>query len=171
MDDNTYIIGGIQPTFYKTYTWAQIRTVVSSDGFNNPPVFGLQGHSMKYPFRISPPGVLDDNWKMIRGAPYGTPMGFKFEYVPGDPVSYEYYFFWGQLIEVIIDGEITYIQSFGTSIDNSELAEVLDDVSITCQNASFITNSSARDSSGMGQYIGTFPNAIGPGEIIQIAST
>lgn len=159
-------IGGVQNVFAANYwTWAQARVAVSSLG-GSPPnfTFGLGSHSATYD------DAPDTKGKIFRGVPFGVGANFYTE--PEDPPStaIKWYFFWGGYYESPPDSG-NYVQGIGAALADTEIGLILDGVTVNCQATSFVSGPAARDASGKGQFIGSFPGSSqGPGAITSMTT-
>lgn len=146
------------------WTWAQVRVAVDSLGGVAPIFsFGVGSHSQIYD--DSP----DTTGRIFRGIPKGV--GATFLQVPQASPSTDinWYFFWGGFYESPPESGI-FVQGIGAGLADTEISQILDGSSIVCENSSFVSGASARDASGQGQFIGSFPPGPGPGSILSITT-
>lgn len=146
------------------WTWAQVRVAVDSLG-GAPPIFGFGFGSHSETYDHTP----DTTGRIFRGIPNGVGANFLSEPEPFPSTDFKWYFFWGGFFEVPPESG-NFVQGIGAGLDNNEIGLILDGASIVCQHTSFVTGSAARDASGKGQLIGSFPVGPGPGSIISITT-
>lgn len=168
-----YTIGGTQPPpgiFGNFWTWAQVRVAMQVGGTGGSFTWGVGFHQQAYPNLISPGAAADTKGLVFRGIPIGIDGAFYTE--PQNPPStdVDWYFFWGGFYEVP-PGSGTYVQGIGAGVDQSEIGGILDGATVVCQNLTFVTGPAARDPSGVGQFLASYPAGNpGPGSFVSVTS-
>lgn len=149
----------------KKSTWAQTRVAVSSLNETAPiSFFSSVGPSSIF-YQYAP----DTTGRIFRGVPLGVACTFYTEPEPAPSTDVKWYFFWGGYYESPPDSGI-YVQGIGAGLDANEIGTILDGATIVCQNTSFVAGSAARDASGVGQYVASYPAGTGPGSINSITT-
>lgn len=158
-------VGGVQNVFAANYwTWAQARVAVSSLGGTPPNYqFGIGFHSVTYN------KAEDTKGRIFRGVPLGVGADFYTEPLPPPSSDLNWYFFWGGYYDDP-NNPGNFIQGIGAALDNPEIGLILDGVTVNCQAISFVSGPAARDASGKGQFIGSFPGSSGPGAITSMST-
>lgn len=166
-----YTIGGFQPNPIVSgnfWTWAQVRSSMQLTATPGSFAWGVASHAIEYPTLVG--GAADTNGSIFRGIPYGIDGNFYTEPEPPPSTDIKWYFFWGGFYESP-PGSGIYIQGIGAGLDENEIGGILDGANVTCQFAGFTTNASARDASGVGQYIASYPAGDpGPGNFVSVTS-
>jgi len=130
--------------------------------------WGVYSHQEQYPSVVSAAG--DTKGTLFRGIPFGIDGNFYTEPEPPPSTDIKWFFFWGGFYEVP-PGSGIYVQGIGAGLDAAEVGPILDGASVVCQFTSFVTNASARDSTGVGQYIASYPAGDpGPGNFVSVTS-
>lgn len=165
------IVGGpYQPmpaTLERFWTWGQVRTVMQVTGSGANFAWGAAAsHSMKYPTVIS--AGADLNGKTFRGIPGGIDGAFYTQSQLTPPFDVDWFFFWGGYYEAP-PGSGIFVQGIGAGLDQDDMAGALDGATVVCQNATFVTDSSAWNSAGVGQFIASYPAGNpGPGAFVSV---
>jgi hypothetical protein len=160
-----YDVGGPQVGSLRLFwTWAQARVAVSSNNEIGPAFqFGFGLHSALYNF------APDTKGKLFRGVPFGVGASFYQEAQEHPSTDVDWYFFWGGYVENPPDSG-NFVQSIYASVDNAEIGLILDGTTVVCSNTTFMADASARDPSGVGQFIGSFPADNPPGAITSMTT-
>lgn len=165
-----YDVGGQQDVgIERFWTWAQARVVVQLTGVAPNFSFGFGSHNEEYPATVGFGGA-DLTFRTFRGIPLGVDGTFNQVQQPPPSTDINWYFFWGGFYEVPPDSGI-YVQGIGAGVDQDDLGGILDNAVVVCQNATFTTNSSARNPAGLGQFIASYPAGDpGPGDFVSVTT-
>lgn len=168
-----YTIGGTQPPpgiFGNFWTWAQVRVAIQVGGAGPNTFWGIGVHQQGYPQVISAGSAADSKGLLFRGIPIGIDAAFYTEAQPAPSTDLNWYFFWGNYYESP-PGSGIFLQGIGASVDQNDIGGILDGATVVCQNLVFVTNSTARDPSGKGQFLATYPAGNpGPGSFVSVTS-